>query len=258
MKPRGALAAIVLASVVVACGGSAEPAAPSPGGSGTTVGAAVAIPTQIAPTPASLLAAGVTYGATPIERLVQMWHRPTSSGTGFYFDSRNPLGGQTPMLVTDERVDGPDPMVRVLLPIRPNGASGWVLVSDVVLTPQPERIVVDLSSRTLRHYVDGLLVDRSRVGVGMPSTPTPTGTFYVWVRVPQADSSGPYGVFALGLSGFSEVIKDWPGGGRLAIHGTTNPANRGEAVSHGCIRVYNPEMLDLRHVALGTPVIVRE
>ncbi len=214
-------------------------------------------PAQIASAPVSVLADGATYDATPVERFVQMWHQPSLGGKGFYFDTQNPFGEQTPMLVTDERIDGLESMVRVLLPTRPNEASGWILVSDVVLTPQLERIVVDLSSRTLRHYNGGQLVDRFSVGVGTPSTPTPAGTFYVWVRVPQANPNGPYGAFALGLSGFSKVLKDWPGGGRLAIHGTTNPANRGEAVSHGCVRVYNPEMLKLRHVPLGTPVIVK-
>lgn len=255
MNPRAAIAAMVLTSAIVACSDPPESAASS---SGAAVGVAVVAPTQIVPAPVSLLADGATYDAMPIERFVQMWHRPSLDGKGFYFDAQDPFGERTPMLVTDERIDGTDSMVRVLLPTRPNGASGWVPVSDVVLTPQPERIVVDLSSRTLRHYIDGRLVERFSVGVGTTSTPTTTGTFYVWVRVPQANPNGPYGAFALGLSGFSKVLRDWPGGGRLAIHGTTDPANRGEAVSHGCIRVYNPDMLELRHVPLGTPVIVKE
>ncbi len=199
---------------------------------------------------------GVTYDAVPMSRFVQMWHRP-GGGHGFYFDARNPFGQRAPMLVTGATNDPVDPLVRVLLPMRPNGASGWVRTSDVRLVPQPERIVVDLSSRTLRRYVGDRLVDRFRVGVGASSTPTTTGTFYVWVRVAQPNPSGPYGAFALGLSGFSRVLRDWPGGGRLAIHGTPFASNRGQAVSHGCIRVYNPEMLTLRTVPLGTPVIVK-
>jgi lipoprotein-anchoring transpeptidase ErfK/SrfK len=82
------------------------------------------------------------------------------------------------------------------------------------------------------------------------------GTFYVWAQVPQASPFGPYGVFALGLSGFSPVLKDWPGGGRMAIHGTSDPADQGQMVSHGCVRVYNPDMTLLKHVPMGTPVVI--
>ncbi len=246
-------ALLVLALSASACDRSASPPSPSVVLS-ATIGSAV-----LAPVPTGGVAAldvGVTYDAVPMSRFVHMWHRP-GGGLGFYFDTRNPFGRQAPMLVTGATNDPADPFVQVLLPMRPNGASGWVRTSDVRLVPQPERIVVDLSSRTLRRYVGDRLVDRFRVGVGTASTPTTAGTFYVWVRVPQADPNGPYGAFALGLSGFSKVLRDWPGGGRLAIHGTTNPANRGEAVSHGCIRVYNPDMLKLSHVSLGTPVIVK-
>jgi lipoprotein-anchoring transpeptidase ErfK/SrfK len=75
--------------------------------------------------------------------------------------------------------------------------------------------------------------------------------------LPQASPAGPYGVFALGLSGFSQVIKDWPGGGRMAIHGTSNPADRGQMVSHGCVRVFNDDMVNLKQVPMGTPVVIR-
>ncbi len=43
----------------------------------------------------------------------------------------------------------------------------------------------------------------------------------------------------------------------MAVHGTANPGDRGNQVSHGCVRVYNPDMLDLRHLPLGTPVVIR-
>ena len=91
------------------------------------------------------------------------------------------------------------------------------------------------------------------VGVGAADSPTAPGHFFVWARVP-SDPAGPYGVLALGLSGFSDVITDWVGGGRLAIHGTSHPSDRGEDVSHGCVRVFNPQMLSLADVSLGTPV----
>ena len=83
--------------------------------------------------------------------------------------------------------------------------------------------------------------------------PTAAGRFFVWARVPTHDPTGPYGVFALGLSGFSDVITDWVGGGRIAIHGTADPSDRGLDVSHGCVRVYNPQMRDAHRRAPRHP-----
>ena len=142
----------------------------------------------------------------------------------------------------------------VRLPIRPNGSLGWVSGEEVTARELHERIVVDLSAHRLRRIVAGDTVESISVGDGAPGTPTPPGRFFVWARVPTGDPNGPYGIFALGLSGFSDVITDWVGGGRLAIHGTDDPSDRGRAVSHGCVRVYNAEMRSLTDVPLGTPV----
>jgi lipoprotein-anchoring transpeptidase ErfK/SrfK len=43
----------------------------------------------------------------------------------------------------------------------------------------------------------------------------------------------------------------------MAIHGTSNAGDRGQMVSHGCVRVLNEDMLDLKRVPLGTPVIIQ-
>jgi lipoprotein-anchoring transpeptidase ErfK/SrfK len=146
---------------------------------------------------------------------------------------------------------------QVLVPVRPNGATGWVRADDVTTRAIYERIVVDLSAHRLWRHVAGQPVQSLRVGVGSPAFPTTPGRFFIWARVPSADPSGPYGVMALGLSGFSEVITDWVGGGRMAIHGTTDPTDRGRDVSHGCVRVFNPQMTTLADVTLGTPVTIR-
>jgi hypothetical protein len=143
---------------------------------------------------------------------------------------------------------------QVRLPIRPNGSLGWVRGDDVTTRVIHERIEIDLSAHRLRRIVAGDTVDSISVGDGAAGTPTPPGRFFVWAHVPTGEPHGPYGVFALGLSGFSDVITDWIGGGRLAIHGTDDPGDRGGDVSHGCVRVYNPQMRSLTDVPLGTPV----
>ena len=120
-----------------------------------------------------------------------------------------------------------------------------------------DRIVVRLHPHTLTRYRDGQRVATYQVAVGDPSTPTTTGRFFVWARVGYADTNGAYGNFALGLSGFSRVITDWPGGGRMAIHGTPDPSTAGENVSNGCVRVYNPLMAKLIDVPMGATVVIR-
>lgn len=193
----------------------------------------------------------------PRSRYVPMWDRLGPSDPDYVFDARSPNGGHAPMLIADVRVDERDrAWFEVYLPIRPNGATGWVREEDVRVRRRHERIEVDLSRRILEHYVDGALVDRFRVGVGTPEHPTATGTFYVWVKVPFDPPHPAYGSLALGLSGFSPVLSEWPGEGRMAIHGTPWAFDRGRAVSHGCVRVWNPEMLRLADVPLGTPVII--
>jgi lipoprotein-anchoring transpeptidase ErfK/SrfK len=241
-----------LAVIATACGGSApveRAVATSP--VVTPVTSRSASPT---PKPGRHPRAGVD--AVPRKRYLSMWNRPGSGPPDFAFDARSPNGGRAPMLVKGTRTIGGTAWVRILLPIRPNGASAWAHADDVRLVGRREEIVVDLSARVLRRYDDGKLVDRFRVGIGTPATPTATGTFYVWQRVHFSNAYGPYGIFALGLSGFSPVLSDWPGGGRMAIHGTANPSDRGQAVSHGCVRVYNADLKRLLDVRLGTPVVI--
>lgn len=202
---------------------------------------------------------GGTFVARSLTPNLKIWRGPaTSSGRRWSFPSRNAVGQPLSFLITTAARDETDgAWLRILLPIRPNEAAGWVRQDDVTVHRTDQRIVVDLSDRSLRYFRSGELVDRFAVGIGRPETPTATGTFYIWAQVPQASASGPYGVFALGLSGFSPVLKDWPGGGRMAIHGTPNSGDRGQMVSHGCIRVFNDDMTDLKRVPLGTPVIIK-
>lgn len=147
--------------------------------------------------------------------------------------------------------------LHVRLPIRPNGSTGWVRGRDVRSRRVLDRIVVDLSAHRLWRYQGDELAQRFTVGVGSSEFPTTPGTFFVWARVAFDPPSSAYGPLALGLSGFSEVITEWVGGGRMAIHGTWNPADRGRDVSHGCVRVFNAQLLRLRDVPLGTPVLIR-
>jgi hypothetical protein len=147
---------------------------------------------------------------------------------------------------------------RVQLPIRPNGAQGYVRARDVELHRVLTRIEIDLSDRRLDFLRDGELVWRLPAAVGSASTPTPTGRYYVNQRLLAPDPSGPWGPAALGVSAFSPVLVNWAQGGPIGIHGTNNPASIGQAASNGCLRLANDDLERLyRRTPAGTPVVIR-
>lgn len=146
---------------------------------------------------------------------------------------------------------------RVKLPMRPNGVIGYVKPAAVAVEKVTTRIEVDLSDRQSTFFKSGTRVLRTPVAVGSPSTPTPTGRFYVNQRILTTDPSGPYGPGAIGISAFSDVLTGWAQGGPIGIHGTNAPWSIGHAVSNGCIRVPNATLTRLFALAQGgAPVVI--
>lgn len=144
--------------------------------------------------------------------------------------------------------DGGNDWLKLSLPMRPNGTTGWARADDVLARPVRQTIVIDLSARSLKLYRNGRLVLATRkVGIGKRGTPTPRGHFYVTAKY-RAPGRG-YGVFALETSAFSPTLSDWPGGGIVGIHGTFQPQILPGAVSHGCVRVTNRVILRLKRLA---------
>jgi lipoprotein-anchoring transpeptidase ErfK/SrfK len=164
-----------------------------------------------------------------------------------------PLGGTLALLVTAEQPG----WVQALLPVRPNGTMGWVRDSDVKLTTHDFRIVVELKAHHITVYHGYDVIDSEPIAVGSGATPTPGGIFYTEDFV-RADPRGPYGPYAYGLSGFSDVLKSFGGGpGQLAIHGTNQAQFLGSDVSHGCIRMSNAGITRLAAILpIGVPVQV--
>ena len=147
---------------------------------------------------------------------------------------------------------------RVQLPIKPNGVTGYVGASALQLQTVSVRIVVDVSDRRLTLFRHGRPGLTATVAVGSPSTPTPTGRFYVNQRLVPTDTRGPFGPGAVGISAFSTVLTGWAQGGPVAIHGTNEPWSIGHAVSNGCIRLPNSVLRRVFAAALaGTPVLIR-
>lgn len=146
----------------------------------------------------------------------------------------------------------------VQLPLRPNGVTGWVRASAVAERALRVRIVVDLSQRRVTLYRGAKPLIVTTAAIGSPSTPTPTGRYFVNQKLVSPDPLGPFGPAAIGISAFSPVLQSWTQGGPIAIHGTNQAELLGSAVSHGCIRVSNDVVERLwKLVPTGTPVLIR-
>jgi hypothetical protein len=167
-------------------------------------------------------------------------------------------GFQTVFGVLGARVEDCRPLwFHVLLPSRPNGSTAWVRASDVRVYPVSSRVDVDLTRRRVSVYHWGSLVFTARAAIGASGTPTPIGRFYVNERFLLSSAEGPFGSAALGISAHSDVLKNWVQGGPVALHGTNEPGSIGSAVSHGCVRLSNAEMMRLFRIApAGTPVLI--
>jgi hypothetical protein len=259
-RVRHAVVLVLLSASLVAagCGGDEQDApasAPAP-----------AEPHAEAPDPAPACPPGVArlgggdvhYGAAVV--------RPTSAVrspggvTVARFDRLNINGVATVLGVLAVRRDAScaPTWYRVQLPVRPNGAVGWVRARDVRLRRVTTRILVDLSARRVTLFRAGRRVLATRAAIGKPGTPTPTGRYYVNQRLRASDATGPFGPGAVGISAFSPTLRSWAQGGPIAIHGTNTPTKLGRAVSYGCVRIANADLLRLFELAEeGTPVVIR-
>jgi len=159
------------------------------------------------------------------------------------------------VMALDERrgATGVATWYRISVPGRPNGRTGWIPAAAANVVPVDRWLVVYRGSRKFELYVDGRLRRTGPVAVGARGMETPIGLFYVQSRF--VPSRYPIlGAFAFETSGYSK-LSDWPGGGVVGVHGTNTPWLIGQAVSHGCVRLRNSDVLALRNlVRVGTPV----
>ena len=144
---------------------------------------------------------------------------------------------------------------QVLLPSRPNGSTGWLRTAQLEQRRTPYLIRVHVGSRQLELFREGDLVGSWSVAVGAPETPTPLGrTFLLGSIVDENQSDSP---LIRPLGSHSDTLDSYGGGpGTVTLHGWPDPSVFGTAVSHGCIRVPDDALEQLRQVPLGTLVIV--
>jgi L,D-transpeptidase ErfK/SrfK len=107
------------------------------------------------------------------------------------------------------------------------------------------------------------------VAIGRPQFPTPTGRFQINEMVENPDflafdfnnpdsrdrgriAPGPNNPLGLRWIGFAHAH-----GWQVGFHGTQKTEVLGQAVSHGCVRMSNPDVVAMfSKVKVGTPVIV--
>ena len=197
--------------------------------------------------------APISIVATATVPKVGIYPRAEAAKATRQLGNPQPSGAPLVFLVQEQRPDG---WLKVLLPVRPNGSTGWIRADQVTLSQHNYLITIRLKSHRITVTKgDEVIVDEP-VGVGAKQTPTPGGLYYTKELLKAPDPDGPYGPYAFGLSGFSEVLKTFAGGpGDLGIHGTNRPDLLGKDVSHGCIRMSNEGITKLaKTLPLGVPV----
>ncbi|HEX2315066.1 MAG TPA: L,D-transpeptidase [Thermomonospora sp.] len=238
-RPAAALGLGGALLATAACGGSGEP--PADRRSGPVAQRAAAAPR------------GSEIATVRGERISVF--RQRGGGTAWKTLS-NPNAYGAPRVLLVEQNAGA--WLKVLLPVRPNGTTGWIRASDVRLARTTRRVLVDAKAFRFTVYDGDRVLRTGKVATGTGGTPTPAGRFYFTELIRPNDPDGPYGAYAYGLSGYSPTLKSFAGGpGQLAVHGTNAPGRLGTKVSHGCVRVSNDDITWMaRNLPLGTPVVV--
>src|SRR5262249_11444778 len=135
--------------------------------------------------------------------------------------------------------DNGDTWYEVRLPVRPNGTTGWVPAVDMSdLQPVDTWLRINTKTFTATLVKAGKTVFKARVGAGQPQWPTPRGQFYIRWQL-QGFNRPFYGPLAFGTSATSDTLTDWPGGGIVGVHGTSQPNLIPGRISHGCVRMKN-------------------
>jgi L,D-transpeptidase catalytic domain len=244
MRPA-LLAATLAALAATGCGGEEPAPAPEPEPAAFAV---VEAADEVEPAPkgrwrTARVLRRTTLRAAPGGRVVARIGRRTEFGSARVLGVTGRRGG----------------WLRVIAAEQPNGRHAWIRARAARLGATNVSLRIDRSRRRLVLRRGRRVLRRVTIAVGRPDTPTPTGRFAVTDRLRTSRPDSPYGCCAVALSGHqTELLPGWPGGDRLAIHGTPQPETIGQAVSLGCMRASTADLRALmRKVPLGAPVFVR-
>ena len=179
--------------------------------------------------------------------------------------SQNPYEPYEPQVMTPAR--------KMQKPLPPEDVRAPVQSTVQLAQYEPDTIIISTRERVL-YYIDQSGKTTSyRIGVGRAGFEW-SGRAYVAVkkewpdwtppkamlarqphlpRHMQGGLENPLGARALYLFDAKQRDKDT----QYRIHGTNDPSSIGQNVSSGCIRLFNPDIIDLyRRVGVGTKVVV--
>jgi len=136
------------------------------------------------------------------------------------------------------------------LALRPPEIEQQRIEDKKVLSADPNTwIDVNLSNQSLCLFHSGG-TNCFTVSTGLPYTPTPVGTYHIWIKIPSTLMAGP-GYY---LPGVPWTMYFYRGYG---IHGTYWHNNFGHPMSHGCVNMRTPEaQFVYDRVSVGTRVVV--
>ena len=122
--------------------------------------------------------------------------------------------------------------------------------SDVLGPNDGRWIDVNLSAQQIYAYEGDVLVNSFIVSTGVYGTPTVTGEFNIYVKVPMQDMSGP-GYYLPDVPWVMFFYDEY------GFHGTYWHNNFGTPMSRGCVNLRMEDAEWLYHWAsVGTPVVV--
>jgi lipoprotein-anchoring transpeptidase ErfK/SrfK len=139
-------------------------------------------------------------------------------------------------------------------------------VTTAVLRKQtPSFITIDRAAFTLRLYQHLKLTKTYPIAVGQQGLETPAGLYHIQDKQVNPSWHVPNSAWAGSLAG--QVIPPGPNDPLIArwmgifngagIHGTNETWSIGHAVSHGCVRMFVSDVIDLYdRVDVGTPVYI--
>ena len=141
------------------------------------------------------------------------------------------------------------------LPIVPPDAS--------IVAQETLRLELRLGERKVYVFKNDQIIASYPVAIGRAGWETPTGNFVVrdmienpgWENFRTGEVMPPGEDNPLGV----RWISFWTDGvNEIGFHGTPNEELIGQAVSHGCVRMRNQDVVALYNkVAIGTPVVVK-
>ncbi|ABG51358.1 ErfK/YbiS/YcfS/YnhG [Trichodesmium erythraeum IMS101] len=123
-------------------------------------------------------------------------------------------------------------------------------------------LVIKLSDRRVYVYKNDQLKTSYPIAIGKEGWETPTGTHKVIQKIPNPSWTHPFTGEIIPPGPENPLGERWigfwtDGTNYIGFHGTPNEETVGQAASHGCVRMFNQDVLDLfEKVTIGTIVVV--